>query len=48
MNHFGVEVFAENLSVSKSLLHKKIISLTGEPPVEFIRRIRLQQSSKTH
>ena len=43
---FGVEVFAKNLSVSKSLLHKKIVSLTGEPPVEFIRRIRLNKAAK--
>jgi DNA-binding response OmpR family regulator len=43
---FGVEVFAENLSVSKSLLHKKIVSLTGESPVEFIRRIRLNRAAK--
>ncbi len=42
---FGVEVFAENLSVSKSLLHKKIVSLTGEPPVEIIRRIRLNKAA---
>ncbi|MBK9099542.1 MAG: response regulator [bacterium] len=43
---FSVEVFAENLSVSKSLLHKKIVTLTGESPVEFIRRIRLNRAAK--
>jgi signal transduction histidine kinase/ligand-binding sensor domain-containing protein/DNA-binding response OmpR family regulator len=42
---FSVEVFAKNLSVSKSLLHKKITALTGEPPVEFIRRIRLNRAA---
>ncbi len=42
---FSVEVFAENLFVSKSLLYKKIVSLTGEPPVEFIRRIRLNRAA---
>lgn len=42
---FGVEVFAEHLSVSKSLLHKKIVALTGEPPVELIRRIRLNKAA---
>ena len=36
----------KNLSVSKSLLHKKIVSLTGEAPVEFIRRIRLNKAAK--
>ena len=43
---FGVELLAEKLSVSKSLLHKKIVSLTGEAPVEFIRRIRLNRAAK--
>ena len=32
--------------MSKSLLHKKIVSLTGEPPVEFIRRIKLNKAAK--
>lgn len=43
---FGVEVFAEKLFVSKSLLHKKFVSLTGEAPVEFIRRARLNRAAK--
>jgi DNA-binding response OmpR family regulator len=43
---FSVETFAKNLSVSRSLLHKKITALTGEPPVEFIRRIRLNKAAK--
>jgi DNA-binding response OmpR family regulator len=42
---FSVEVFAEQLTVSKSLLHKKIVSLTGEPPGELIRRIRLKKAA---
>jgi DNA-binding response OmpR family regulator len=41
---FSVEVLAEELTVSKSLLHKKIVSLAGEPPVELIRRIRLKRA----
>lgn len=43
---FTIETFAENLHVSKSLLHKKIVSLTGEPPVELIRRIRLKKAAE--
>ena len=43
---FGVEVFAEKLFVSKSLLHKKFVALTGEAPVEFIRRVRLNRAAK--
>jgi signal transduction histidine kinase/ligand-binding sensor domain-containing protein/DNA-binding response OmpR family regulator len=41
---FNVEAFAENIGISRSVLHKKIVSLAGEPPVEFIRRIRLNKS----
>ena len=41
---FNVEAFAENIGISRSVLHKKIVSLVGEPPVEFIRRIRLNKS----
>ncbi len=43
---FTVEAFAENLYVSKSLLRKKIVSLTGEPPVELIKRIRLKKAAE--
>ena len=43
---FSVEMFAENLAVSRALLHKKIVSLTGESPVELIRRIRLTKAKE--
>ena len=43
---FRVETFAEKLYVSKSLLRKKIVSLTGEPPVELVKRIRLQKAAE--
>jgi signal transduction histidine kinase/DNA-binding response OmpR family regulator len=42
---FNMDNFAERLLVSKSLLYKKMVSLTGEPPVEFIRRIRLNKAA---
>ena len=41
---FNVEAFAEKSGMSRSVLHKKIVSLTGEPPVEFIRRVRLNKA----
>lgn len=43
---FNVLKFAENLAVHRSLLHKKLIALVGEPPVEFIRRIRLNRAAE--
>ncbi len=42
---FSVETLAENMAVSRYVLYKKIISLTGEPPVELIRRIRLLKAA---
>ena len=41
---FNVESLSEHLSVSKSVLQKKISALTGETPVEFIRKIRLKKA----
>ena len=44
--NFSVEIFAENLAISRSLLHKKLTALTGETPNELIRRIRLNKAAK--
>ncbi len=43
--YFNVESFAEKMAVSRSLLYKKLVSLTGESPVEFIKRIRLTKAA---
>jgi signal transduction histidine kinase/ligand-binding sensor domain-containing protein/DNA-binding response OmpR family regulator len=43
---FTVEAFADNLAVSRSLLHKKIVALTGEAPRDLIRRIRLKKAAE--
>jgi len=45
-SEFGVEVFAELLNVSRSVLHRKIVSLTGESPGDLIRYIRLKKASQ--
>ena len=42
---FGVEVLAEELNVSRSLLFKKIESLVGESPSELIKRTRLNRAA---
>jgi DNA-binding response OmpR family regulator len=42
---FGVEVLADNLSVSRSLLLKKTEALFGESPSDLIRRIRLNKAA---
>ena len=45
-DRFNVEVLAERLSISRSVLHKKIVSLIGEPPVELIKRVRMTRAAE--
>jgi len=42
----SMDAFAEHLNISKSLLHKKIVALAGEPPGELIRRVRLKKAAE--
>ncbi|MEJ2617284.1 MAG: response regulator, partial [Ignavibacteriaceae bacterium] len=44
--NFGVKKLAEDMAVSRSLLHKKLISLVGESPSDLIKRIRLNKAAK--
>ena len=43
---FNVEALSRNIGMSRAVLHKKLISLIGESPVELIRRIRLNKSAE--
>ena len=43
---FSVEMLAEELAISRSVLQRKIQSLTGETPGELIRRIRLNKAAE--
>lgn len=43
---FDLESFAESINLSRSVLHRKITSLTGESPGELIRRIRLKKAAQ--
>ena len=42
---FSVEVMAKEMTISRSLLLKKLTSLLGETPSDFIRRIRLNKAA---
>ena len=44
--NFSVEILAENLTISRSLLHKKLTALIGESPGELIKRVRLNKAAK--
>ena len=39
---FSVERFSEEMNLSRSALHKKLMNETGQSPLEFMRSIRLQ------
>ena len=43
---FSVESLSRHLGMSRVHLYKKLISLTGKSPLEFIRTIRLQQAAQ--
>jgi signal transduction histidine kinase/ligand-binding sensor domain-containing protein/DNA-binding response OmpR family regulator len=43
---FSVEVLSRELGMSRTHLYKKMLSLTGKSPLEFIRKIRLQRAAQ--
>ncbi|UII33041.1 ATP-binding protein [Fulvivirga ulvae] len=43
---FTVEMFSRELGLSRVHLYKKLVSLTGTTPIEFIRKIRLQRAAQ--
>ncbi|HET9054657.1 MAG TPA: helix-turn-helix transcriptional regulator, partial [Cyclobacteriaceae bacterium] len=43
---FSVEKFSRELGMSRVHLYKKLLSLTGKSPIEFIRTIRLQRAAQ--
>ena len=43
---FNVEMFAEEVSMSRRNLERKLASLTGDSPADLIRRLRLIYASK--
>lgn len=43
---FSVEDFSREMSMSRVALYKKILSLTGRAPLEFIRSIRLKRAAQ--
>ena len=43
---FSVEKFSREVGMSRVHLYKKLLSLTGKSPIEFIRAIRLQRAAQ--
>lgn len=43
---FSVEMLSKEMGVSRVHLYKKLLAITGQSPVEFIRKIRLQHAAQ--
>jgi YesN/AraC family two-component response regulator len=43
---FNLELFAQEVAISKSQLNRKLDSLVGETPIELIKRVRLNRAAK--
>ncbi len=42
---FTVEALSKEMGMSRTLLYKKILALTGKPPLEFIRLLRMKRAA---
>jgi YesN/AraC family two-component response regulator len=42
---YSVEAMSRDLGMSRTLLYKKILALTGKPPLEFVRSLRLKRAA---
>ena len=42
---YSIETMSRDLGMSRTLLYKKILALTGKPPLEFLRLLRLKRSA---
>ena len=40
-NDYNVEELSSALNISRSVLYKRLVTITGKPPIEYIRSIRL-------
>lgn len=43
---FSIENFSQELGMSRVYLYKKLVSLTGKSPLEFVKTIRLQHAAQ--
>ena len=45
-NDYSIEKLSESLNISRSVLYKRLVSLTGKSPIEYIRSIRLRKGKE--
>ena len=43
--NFNVEALAAEANMSRSLLYKRLMALTGQSPIEYIRRLRMKRAA---
>jgi len=41
---FSIEQFAEKMNISRSMLHKKLVALTGLSPIDFVVSIKMKKA----
>ena len=46
ISEYSVETMSSDMGMSRTLLYKKILALTGRPPLEFIRSLRLKRAAQ--
>ena len=42
---YSIETMSQDLGMSRTLLYRKILALTGKPPLEFLRSLRLKRAA---
>ena len=45
VTEYSVETMSRDMGMSRTLLYKKILALTGKPPLEFVRSLRLKRAA---
>lgn len=45
VTEYSIETMSHDLGMSRTLLYKKILALTGSPPLEFLRSLRLKRAA---
>lgn len=43
---FSIDMLAADLNISRSMLYRKLLSITGQSPVKFIRTIRMKRAAQ--
>jgi len=45
VSDFTVQKLSQDMGMSRTLIYKRILTLTGKPPLEFIKSLRLKRAA---